>query len=154
MMVLPYCSIHIVQYYCCIGGHLHFFLWTFKHTLCCLIFKCMNSLSIYTGQKQPIYHFAEYWIPWAVATVTNCLRFKANDGDLRSWALSDLFSSLASMLSVSGGARSHCHSAQPQPEEDCCVTARLLKGVTRLCLHLEYCLSQTRQKETKSCSQF
>lgn len=84
--------------------------------LCSPLNTC-NHYLLQTGQKQLINHFAEYRIPWAVATFTNCLRFKANDGDFCSGALSDLFSSLASRVSVSRGAHSYCHSAHTERGE-------------------------------------
>ena len=96
-------SVSIVQNLFLISerGSLHFLLITtpFEQILCSPLNTC-NHYLLQTGQKQLINHFAEYRIPWAVATFTNCLRFKANDGDFCSGALSDLFSSLASRVSV------------------------------------------------------
>ena len=54
------------------------------HLSKCSILSSLNACIYYlfhSGQKQSINHFAEYRIPWAVATFTNCWRFKANDGD-------------------------------------------------------------------------
>lgn len=84
----------------------------------------------YTGQKQPINLFTECRIPWAAATFTNCWRFKTNDGDFSSGALSDLFSSLARWFSVSPGACSYCHSARRNQEK---YYKRVHKAVTRSC---------------------
>lgn len=89
--------------------------------------SCIHYL-FYIGQKQPINHFAECRIPWAVATFSNCLRFQANDVDFSSGALSDLFSSLASRSSVSHGACSYCHSAQRNQEKYYLCETRLEKS--------------------------